>query len=72
MTRQTSAARDTPRKERYGTYLWNGYVDAYVAIYAVLAAVAIHNWLQEDDVQYLVLGGLAACVMLSLKQEGMI
>ena len=55
-----------------GSYLWNGYVDAYVAIYAVAAALAIRNWLADSDGQWLILGALAAGVSLSLKQEGMI
>lgn len=53
-------------------YLWNGYVDAYVAVYAVLALLAFQSWLTGGPDRDLTLAALATGVTLSLKQEGVI
>lgn len=55
-----------------GSYLWNGYMDAYVALYAVLAVLSVRLWLESGAPQHLMFGVLAVGVSLGLKQEGMI
>lgn len=53
-----------------GGWLWNGYMDGYLALYSGLACLFLARWLSTDD-QLDALTGIAALAMtVSLKNEG--
>ncbi|MDB5941445.1 MAG: hypothetical protein JWQ13_1011 [Ramlibacter sp.] len=51
-------------------YLWNGYLDTYLAIYGVLAMLYFARWLSSSAPLDLALGGTFVGIAVNLKNEG--
>jgi hypothetical protein len=51
-------------------HMWNGQMDAYLALYAALATLALGRWLVEARKHDLVLGLVSLGMVVSLKNEG--
>ena len=51
-------------------YLWNGYADTYLCIYAALSMVYFARWLGSSDPLELALGSAFMGVAINLKNEG--
>ena len=52
--------------------LWDGYMDAYVAIYAATSLIFWVRWLEERKANYFYLSFISICVLPFLKNEGFI
>ena len=55
-----------------GWWLWNGYIDGYLALYAAFSTLFIGRWLSESDPLDLTAGITCLGIIGSLKNEGML
>jgi hypothetical protein len=53
-----------------GKYLWNGYADSYLCLYAALSLVYLARWLGSSEPLDLALGSAFMGVAVNLKNEG--
>lgn len=53
-----------------GAWLWNGYMDGWLALYAAVAVLAMSAWLETGRRVYLALSTAALGITLCLKNEG--
>jgi hypothetical protein len=51
-------------------YLWNGYADTYLCLYAVLSMLYFARWLEASEPLDLALGGAFLGIAANLKNEG--
>lgn len=55
-----------------GFRLWNGYMDGYLALYALLSVLFFGRWLEEMDAGDLYAGIICLGVVVNLKDEGLL
>lgn len=55
-----------------GWWLWNGYMDGYLAIYALLSVLFFGRWLEEMDAGDLYAGIICLGMLVNLKDEGLL
>ncbi len=54
-----------------GMWLWNGYIDGYLALYAAFSTLFIGRWLDDNDPLDLTAGIICLGIIGNLKNEGM-